>query len=97
MMATRVLERVFSEERLGVPLINVNLPDTTLEPNPETVPIVECRCDMHSFPLAYAKRENGFDYVGRYSQRQFEPENDVGICFGGQISWTWLTRDLNAR
>ncbi len=97
-MAARVLEKWFSTDHTSAyRFCNVNLPDTTLGLDPNTVSINHCCVDQNPFPANYRSESSGFVYSGRYSDREVTPGGDMDLCFGGAISWSWIVRDLNER
>ncbi|MEZ6092651.1 MAG: 5'/3'-nucleotidase SurE [Pirellulaceae bacterium] len=95
-MLRRVLRKWFSGDELPAScLINVNLPDPVEGVELGEISIVECPVDTNSFPAQYSRDENRFSYAGRYSQREISAGSDMDVCFGGKISWSRTSRNLN--
>ncbi|WP_080810210.1 5'/3'-nucleotidase SurE [Halomicronema hongdechloris] len=85
-LATKVLERLLAHPPKAGQFWNVNLPHLTMaDPEPE---LVFCPLCTQPLPTDFVVEGDQFHYVGDYSQRRYDPDSDVAVCFGGQISVT---------
>lgn len=70
-------------------LVNINLPDRSIEDDWDEIEMIDCPLDLSPLPFEYRTTESSaFVYAGDYHQRQRVPGKDVDVCFQGKISIT---------
>lgn len=88
-LAARVLRQLMADPPPPGQFWNVNLPAPPLNgtageaDEPE---IVFCKGCSQPLPTDFLVDEAGFRYVGAYEKRLRDPDGDVDVCLGGQIS-----------
>jgi 5'-nucleotidase len=87
-LSARVLEVLMAKELLPGQFWNVNLPAPTVSPSePEIVFCPSCTQPLPTeFAIDQVGDATGFRYVGAYENRLRDPDSDVAVCLGGQIS-----------
>ncbi|PSN13936.1 5'/3'-nucleotidase SurE [filamentous cyanobacterium CCP5] len=85
-LAAKVLNKLMANPPKPGQFWNVNLPHLSADdPDPE---MVICACCTQPLPTEYVVENNQFRYVGKYGDRQRDPDSDVEVCFSGRISLT---------
>ncbi len=87
-LAQEVLKSLLSQPLPAGAFWNVNLPH--LQPGEPFPEIIICPLCRQPLPVSYRPEQDGFHYVGNYSDRQRDPGADVEICLAGQIAVTQL-------
>ena len=84
-----LLPRLFATTPPPGRFLNVNLPH--LDDGAPMPAAVACRVDPSPLPLAFARTADDVVYQGDYHQRPRQPDMDIAVCFGGNISVSELT------
>lgn len=84
--ATRVLSQILANENPARGFWNANFPDGIAH-----VPqIMPTKPDPNPLLVGFEETDNGFVYRSSYHHRPRNPGSDVDICFGGNISLTFV-------
>lgn len=79
-----VLQRLLESSIEAQQFWNVNFPDpTSTEATPE---LVECSLTSHALPLHFEEHASGLRYSGDYHARSRSNDDDVDVCFSGNVS-----------
>jgi 5'-nucleotidase len=71
-------------------LANINLPDLCGSEQDADVAVVECDVDPSPLPPNFQQTNNGLLTTTRYAQRPRKSCHDIDVCFGGNISISYL-------
>ena len=94
-VSSEELVRKLLHDRLGSnsnknTLVNINLPDRYGNAEAEKIKIVECEVDMSPLPPNYEQTNDGLVTNTRYSQRPRKTQQDIDVCFNGDVSVSYL-------
>lgn len=88
-LGRQVLERVLGLATPAQHFWNINFPDpTSPDANPE---LVECGLAEHPLPLHFEEHESSLKYSGDYHARPRSEDDDVSVCFSGNVSISRLS------
>ncbi len=85
-LATKVLQRLISQEIAAGEFWNVNLPAAPADGVRDDPDMVFCDRCTQPLPTEFAVDAAGFHHTGAYENRLRDTGADVDVCFSGQIS-----------
>ncbi len=71
-------------------LANINLPDLSGPAQVSDVQFIECHVDPSPLPADFQATPDGLVSTLRYAQRPRKSHHDIDVCFGGDVSVSYL-------